>query len=131
MPIGVGGAGAVEGVGIDEVGGVIGLAAERHGIAARGAGEAARGLHQPLGHRDIADAVGRFGELDEDAVGDRDRLMDDPQRAGAAEAGELEAGRRMALGDVAGHVDPAEEEGDARARPGAAASRAGGRPVRS
>src|SRR3546814_16608372 len=41
-----------------------------------------------------------------------------PQRAGAAEARELQPRRRMPLGDVAGHVDAAEIEGHAlRARP--------------
>ena len=38
------------------------------------------------------------------------RLVHDPQRAGPAEAGELQARGGMALGDIAGHVDPAEVE---------------------
>ena len=39
--------------------------------------------------------------------------MDVPQGAGAAEAGELEAGGAVPLGDVAGHVDAGEIEGHA------------------
>src|SRR3546814_1788952 len=65
---------------------------------------------QPLGHRDIAHAIGGFGVLDEDAIGDRHGLMHHPQRAGAAEARELQPRRRMPLGDVAGHVDARSEE---------------------
>ena len=89
------------------------LAAERHSITARGAVIATRGLHQPLGHRDIAHAIRRFGKLDEDAIGDGHRLMHDPQGAGAPEARKLKACGGMPLGDIPSHVDTAEEEGNA------------------
>src|SRR3546814_20020304 len=72
-----------------------------------------RSFHQPRRHGDIADAVGRFPQLHVDPVGDGDRFMDIPERAGAAEAGELQTGGAVPLGDVARHVDAAEEEGDA------------------
>ena len=94
------------------------LAPQHHRIAPRQPVEPARRLHQPLRHRDVAHAVGRLGVLDEDAVGDRDRLVDVPQRARPAEARELQPRRRVALGDVARHVDAAEIERHAlRARP--------------
>ena len=109
-PGGGGCAGQVEAIGIDEFARVLRLAAQRHGVAARRAVIAAARLDQPLGHRDIAHAVGRFGQLDQDPVGDRHRLVHDPQRTGPAEPGELQAGGGVPLGDVAGHVDPAEEE---------------------
>jgi hypothetical protein len=95
---------------IDELAGVFGLATQRHGVAARSAVVGAARLHQSLGHRDIAHPVGRLGQLDQDSVGDRHRLMHDPQGAGPAEPGELQPGGGMALGDIASHVDPAEEE---------------------
>src|SRR3546814_5209181 len=79
---------------------------------------AARFLHQPHRHADIAHAVGSLDDLDKDASGRGHRLVHVPQRAGAAIAGELEARRGMTLGDVARHVDAKKEEGDApRPRP--------------
>jgi hypothetical protein len=38
--------------------------------------------------------------------------MHDPQRTGAAKAGELQPGGRMPFGDIAGHIDAAEKERD-------------------
>src|SRR3546814_20828378 len=66
-------------VDIDEVGGILRLAPERDGVAARAARVASRWLHQPLRHRHVAQAIGCLGELEQDAVGDRRGLVDDPQ----------------------------------------------------
>jgi hypothetical protein len=46
----------------------------------------------------------------------REGLVDIPERAGAADPGEVEAGGRLTLGDVASPVDPHEDERHA-ARP--------------
>src|SRR3546814_11312718 len=46
------------------------------------------------------------------AVGDRRRLVDDPQRARPAEARELQSRGAVPLGDIARHVDAAEEHRD-------------------
>ena len=105
--------GQMEPIGIDEIRGMGDFAAQDDGISARRALVAARRLHQALRHRNITHAIGRFAELDIDAIGDGDGFMHVPQGAGAAEAGELQARGAVPLGDVPGHVDAAEEEGDA------------------
>ena len=89
------------------------FASQHHGVAARRPLVAARWLYQTFRHGHVADAVGRFAKLDVDPVGHRYGLMDVPERTGAAKAGELQPGGAVPLGDVAGHVDPAEKEGDA------------------
>src|SRR3546814_1668503 len=75
-------------VGIDELRGKARLAPKRHGKAAVGRTEAARFLHQPHRHADIAHAIGRLDDLDEDAPRRGDRLVHIPQRAGAARSEE-------------------------------------------
>src|SRR3546814_2677264 len=77
-------------IGIDELRGKARLAAERLRKAAVRLAVAARFLHQPHRHADIAHAVGSLDDLDKDASGRGHRLVHVPQRAGAAIAGELD-----------------------------------------
>jgi hypothetical protein len=86
------------------------LAAEPDGIAADRRAEAAAGLLHVAGEAEVAHAVGRLGQLAQEAARRLEGLVDVPERAGAAEAGELEPRRRVALGDRAGLVDADEEE---------------------
>ena len=79
------------------------------------------GLDRPLDRpRDgeIALAVGGLDQLGDDLAGGLEGGVQVPPRAGAAEAREGEILAGIALGDVAGRVDPQHEEGHAaRARP--------------
>ncbi len=70
--------------------------------AGNGAGEAEEGV-----------AVRELGDLDAGGAGGGEGGVNNPARAGAAEAHEGEAGRGEALGDVAGGVHAQEEEGNA------------------
>ena len=89
------------------------LAAEADGVAADRRLEAAARLGDVAGEAEVAGAVGGLGELAEEAARGLERLVDVPERAGAAEARELEARRRVALGDGPGLVDADEVEGNA------------------
>jgi hypothetical protein len=86
------------------------LAAEADGVAADRRAEAAAGLRDVAGEAEVAHAVGRLGELAQEAARRLEGGVHVPERAGAAEAGELQAGGGMALGDGAGLVDADEEE---------------------
>ncbi len=88
---------AAEGDGEVGAGGVVAEAAAGHGA----------------GDPEVAFAVRHLGDLGEDAAGGGERLVDRPQGAGAAEAGEVEVGGGLAFGDVAGPVHAQEGEGDA------------------
>ena len=57
--------------------------------------------------------VGHHSHLDVDPSGGGERLVDVPQRAGAAGPREVEAGGRLPFGHVAGPVHPDEGERDA------------------
>ena len=101
----------VHAVRVYELARMVGLAAQRDRIAAGSALAAARRLHQPLGHRDVGLHVGRLRQLNQNPVQNGHRFVHDPERACAAETGELYPRGTVALRDVPGHVDPAEEEG--------------------
>ncbi|KAG5722280.1 hypothetical protein E4T56_gene3103, partial [Termitomyces sp. T112] len=101
----------IERVGIDELAGQRDFTPQHHRIAARRAEIGIRGFDQPLGKENKAPPLGHLGHLQMDAVGDRHRLMRDPQRTGAAETRELQTIGRVALGDIARHVDPAKSDG--------------------
>jgi hypothetical protein len=83
----------VEVVGIDEGAGMGDFAAEADRIALDRRAEAAAGLRYGAGEREVADTVRGFGELAQEAAGDLEGLVDVPERAAAAEAGELQPGR--------------------------------------
>lgn len=89
------------------------LAAEADGVALDGRVEASTRLLDVAGEAEVAGAVRGLGELAKEAPGGLEGLVDVPERAGAAEAGELEAGRRVTLGYRARLVDTDEVEGDA------------------
>ncbi len=73
----------------------------------------AAGFDHIAGEANIADPIRGLGQLPQDTARGLEGLMDVPKRAGATEAGELQPGRGVALGDGAGLVDPGEEERDA------------------
>ena len=107
---GGGGRVEVEGVGVDEPVGLGDVAAQADGeLLARGA----KGLDLALdvaGDSQVAVPVGHGGDLAGDAVGGLEGPVDHPQRAGAAGAGEVEAGGGLALGDIARAVGADEKE---------------------
>lgn len=76
------------------------------------AGHAVTGI--PPAHRasnpEIGAPVRHLGELREHPARLRERLIDIPQRARPADTREMEVGRRLTLGDIAGPIDPDEEE---------------------
>ncbi len=80
-----------------------GKAPDRGVIGARMLGHIAR-------QQQIAHPVGRLGQLAQEAARLLKGLMHVPQRTGATEARELQAGRGMALGDGAGLIDAHEKE---------------------
>ena len=94
------------------------LAADADRVLAVRAQVVAGTLDDAAADAEIANAVRHLGQLYQDASRLAERLVHVPQRAGAAEARELEAGRAVALGDVAGRVDAHEVERHA-ARAGA------------
>ena len=86
------------------------FAAKADGVALYRGEEGPAGFGDIARKAEVAHAIGGFGKLAQELARRFKGAMDVPQGAGPAEAGELQAGGRMALGDVAGHVDPAEEE---------------------
>src|SRR5690606_30031115 len=100
-------------VGVDQGAGVLDVATQTEGVAASGFQMRARSLLNTPGQAEVAFAVRHLRELDKGLTGAAQRLVDVPERTGAAKPGELEAGGAVALGDVPGPVDPQEIEGDA------------------
>ncbi|MPL99021.1 hypothetical protein SDC9_45234 [bioreactor metagenome] len=86
------------------------VAAKRHGKALDGRAIAARAVAHRASHPQVAPPVGHLRHLRQDLAGARERLVDVPQRAGAADPREMEIGRRLPFRDIAGAVDPDEEE---------------------
>jgi hypothetical protein len=107
------GVGQVHPVSIHQIGGVFHLAAEPDGISADRRPERSAGFLHVACEAEVAHAVGRLGQLAQEAARRLEGLVDVPERTGAAEARELEPGGRVALGDRAGLIDADEEEGDA------------------
>jgi hypothetical protein len=89
------------------------LAAQRDGVAAHRRAPGAAGFRDVAGEDHVAHAVGRFGQLAQEAARRLEGAVHVPQRAGAAEAGELQPRGGVALGDRAGLIDADEEEGHA------------------
>lgn len=108
-----GGIADVEAIGVDELAGVGDLAAQSDGEAAHGCAEGAARFEHIARERDVADAIGGFGQLAHEAARCLEGAVHVPEGAGATEAGELQACGAVAFGDGAGLVDADEEEGDA------------------
>ena len=83
----------VEVVGVDERAGVGDLAAEADGVAPDRGAEAAAGLGDVAGEAEVAHAVRGLGELAQEAARGLEGAVHVPERAGAAEAGELQPRR--------------------------------------
>lgn len=110
----VGGAVAeVHVVRIDEGVGVGDFTAERQGVTGMG-GAVAAAAFGGLGRKtEIAHAIRRLRKLADDPAGRLEGLVHVPERTGRTETGELQLGGAVALGDVAGPVDPREEDRNA------------------
>src|SRR6516225_10124513 len=66
-----------------------------------------------LGDAEVSLAVGHLRDLDAQHARRGEGIIDIPARARGTEAGDVDAGRREALGYIAGDVDPDEMEGNA------------------
>src|SRR5690349_18799309 len=87
-----------ESVGVDDALGVTHLAAERDRVLRGARGSAAPRFRDGTRDREISTAVRHFRELGQDLPWRLEGMMQVPDRAGAAEAREMQAVRAEALG---------------------------------
>mgnify|MGYP001544256388 CR=1 FL=1 len=86
------------------------VASQRHRESAAGRSEPAALARYAARDPQVGSSVGHAGELRQDLARLCECFVHVPKRTGAAGPGEVEVRRRLALGNVAGAVDPHEEE---------------------
>lgn len=96
--------------GVDQLACIPDLAADTHGEVPVRTQVGPRTLDDAASHTQIAHPIGHFRQLHEDPAGMTKGLVHIPQRAGAAETGELDARRTVTLGDVPGLVEKANSD---------------------
>ena len=89
-----------------------GLAAEANGEELIGVAETALVVADGASDPEVVATVGHLSELADDDLRLGERLVDAPERAGAARVGEVHASCGLALGHIAGAVDANEGKGD-------------------
>ncbi len=103
----------LDSVGVDHAIGVADVATESDGEVPLGGEVPEPAAVGSARHPEVCPAVGHLRDLGEDAPWARERLVDDPQRATAADSGEVKSGSGLSLRDVSGAIGSDEEEGNA------------------